>query len=102
MKRCLNMAGNVPQIADVGNRKENFNNMKTMTDKNLSTADNSGNVLLMAVRLAEDVIKTLDVKSRAGCIDRSWKGHTNGNGTEIGKDIERVIKKAKRLLANCH
>lgn len=72
--------------------------------KNKSTkvelAANDGNTMLSAVCLAERVIKVLDVKARAGCNNPSWVGYSNGNGTEIGVDIERLIKHAKRLLAN--
>ena len=60
----------------------------------------SSNGMLAEVRLAKTVIKVLDVKARAGCNDPSWVGYSNGNGTEIGVDIERLIEQAKRLLAN--
>lgn len=48
--------------------------------------------------LAKNVIKILDKKGRAGCINKSWEGYCNGNGTEIGTDIERLIRQAKRIL----
>lgn len=54
--------------------------------------------LVDGVRLAQTVIKVLDVKARAGCKEQSWIGYSNGNGTEIGVDIERLIKQAKRCL----
>lgn len=57
-------------------------------------------VIVTEVPLAKTVIKVLDTKARAGCDDSSWVGYSNGNGTEIGVDIERLIKQAKRLLAN--
>ena len=47
--------------------------------------------------LCKSIIQTLDVKGRAGCINPSWEGFQNGNGTEVGKDIETLIRKAKRL-----
>ena len=62
---------------------------------------NDANRLLAAVRLAETVIKVMDKKGKAGCNDPTWIGFQNGNGTEIGVDIERMIKQAKRFLANC-
>lgn len=50
--------------------------------------------------LAQSVIDILDVKCRKGCDEnhKKWDGFQNGNGTECGKDIERLIKKAKREL----
>lgn len=47
--------------------------------------------------LAKSVIEVLDIKARAGSTEPSWLGFQNGNGTEIGKEIEALIRKAKRL-----
>jgi hypothetical protein len=50
--------------------------------------------------LSNKVINILDVKAKSGLNKdhNKWDGFTNGNGTEVGKDIESLIKKAKRLL----
>ena len=58
--------------------------------------------LLAGVSLAEKVIQVLDKKCRNGCnVEHdTWDGFQNGNGTECGADIERLIKQAKRLLKN--
>jgi hypothetical protein len=56
---------------------------------------------LAAVRLAETIIKVMDKNGKAGCREPTWIGIQNGNGREIGNDIERMIKQAKRFLANC-
>lgn len=50
------------------------------------------------ITLAETIVKILDKKARAGCSNPSWEGYQNGNGTEVGKDIEKLIRKAKRIL----
>lgn len=60
--------------------------------------DTESKQLLAAVRLAETVIKVMDIKGRAGLSDPTWVGFENGNGTEIGKDIEKMIRQAKRFL----
>jgi len=73
---------------------------KTSTTDKATNKNMASNLLLAEVRLAQTVIKVLDVKARAGCDNPSWIGYSNGNGTEIGVDIERLIKQAKRLLAN--
>ena len=57
-------------------------------------------IIAVNVRLAETVINVMDKKGKAGCKDPTWIGFQNGNGTEIGVDIERLIKQAKRFLAN--
>lgn len=51
-------------------------------------------------KLAEMVIKILDIKANKGCEVKKWEGFTNGNREEIGKDIDKIIKLAKRILKN--
>lgn len=55
-----------------------------------------------SIKLAKKVIDILDKKCRNGCTSEhyTWIGFQNGNGTECGKDIERLIKQAKKLLKN--
>lgn len=36
------------------------------------------------------------VKSLRGCEVKNWVGFQNGNGTDVGQDIERLIKRAER------
>lgn len=52
------------------------------------------------INLAESIVKILDVKCRKGNNEenKSWIGFQNGNGTECGKDIEKLIKQAKKIL----
>ena len=51
-----------------------------------------------ANKIIDNLILLLDVKARAGCNDKntSWVGIQNGDGVEIGIDIEKIIKKAKK------
>lgn len=55
---------------------------------------------LAAIKLAEMVVQVLDKKCRNGCSPKNykWDGFQNGNGTECGVDIERLISKAKKFL----
>ena len=71
-------------------------------DKIKNASPHGSNTMLAAVRLAEKVIEILDKKCRNGCTGEhyTWEGFQNGNGTECGVDIERLIKQAKRLLKN--
>ena len=51
------------------------------------------------VKFCNRVIEVLDKKARNGCYgDPSWIGFQNGNGTEVGKDIEALIKRAKQIV----
>lgn len=46
--------------------------------------------------LSAALIMVLKIKALRGCILKSWLGFQNGNGTDIGKDIERLIKRAEK------
>ncbi len=46
--------------------------------------------------LSSTLIQVLKVKSLRGCEVKNWSGFQNGNGTDVGQDIERLIKKAER------
>ena len=46
--------------------------------------------------LACRLIQVLKVKSLRGCEVKNWVGFQNGNGTDVGQDIERLIKRAER------
>lgn len=53
-----------------------------------------------AVKLLESIIYILDVKSLEGCTDKNWFGFQNGNGVEVGKDINNLIVKSKEFIYN--
>ncbi len=46
--------------------------------------------------LSSALIQVLKVKSLRGCEVKNWLGFQNGNGTDVGQDIERLIKRAER------
>ncbi len=47
--------------------------------------------------LSSGVIMVLKNKALRGCDEKSWIGFQNGNGTEVGKDVERLIKIAEKI-----
>jgi hypothetical protein len=49
--------------------------------------------------LAHEVVRVLDRRCKAGVTSPSWVGFENGNGIEVGREIERLIRRAKRILA---
>lgn len=53
-----------------------------------------------AEQLANEIIRVLDVKARRGVRkpEETWTGFENGEGIEIGRDIERLIKRAKAVI----
>ena len=50
------------------------------------------------ISLALTIVEVLDKRARAGGLNPSWQGFQNGNGVEVGQDIDRLICKAKRIL----
>lgn len=56
--------------------------------------------MMSAEQLANEIIRVLDVKARRGVRqpEETWVGFENGEGVEIGRDIERLIKKAKAVI----
>ena len=53
-----------------------------------------------AEQLANEIIRVLDVKARQGVRkpEETWTGFENREGVEVGRDIERLIKKAKSVI----
>lgn len=47
---------------------------------------------------AKEVIRILDKKANRGCSQQSWEGFENGNGEEIGTHIDKLIRKAKKIV----
>ena len=47
------------------------------------------------IKLAKLVVSILDKKAHKGCAVKSWVGFENGNGEEIGTDIDRIVNEAK-------
>ena len=46
----------------------------------------------------KECIDILDVKCAYGCENKTWKGFQNGNGEDIGIEIDRFIKESKQLI----
>ena len=50
------------------------------------------------ITLAGQIVEVLDKRCKAGCSNPDWTGYENGNGSEVGSEIERLIRRAKRIL----
>jgi hypothetical protein len=48
--------------------------------------------------LLEDGIELLNVKCHKGCEIKNWNDFENGNGQSVGMDIEKFIKRSKKLI----
>ena len=46
----------------------------------------------------KECIDILDVKCTDGCINKTWIDFQNGNGEDIGIEIDRFIKETKQLI----
>ena len=45
-----------------------------------------------------EIIYILDVKCTEGCTEKTWKDFQNGNGEDVGLEIDKFIKEAKKLI----
>ena len=45
-----------------------------------------------------EIIVILDYKCTEGCIDKTWKDFQNGNGEDIGLEIDKFISETKQLM----
>ena len=45
-----------------------------------------------------EIVNILDVKCADGCENKTWKGFQNGNGEDVGLEIDKFIKEAKQLI----
>ena len=52
-------------------------------------------------KLANKVVAILDIKANIGSETPYWRGFENGEGQEIGNEIDMLIKHAKRILKTC-
>ncbi|WP_020604006.1 hypothetical protein [Spirosoma spitsbergense] len=50
------------------------------------------------ISLALIVVEVLDRRAKAGSHKPPWQDFQNGNGVNIGIDVERLIQKAQRIL----
>ena len=46
-----------------------------------------------------EIVNILDVKCADGCENKTWKGFQNGNGEDVGLEIDKFIKEAKKLIS---
>lgn len=49
-------------------------------------------------KFAGRVYSLLGVKALTGCMDAKWAGLCNGNGTEVGGDIDALVVAAQKLV----
>ena len=51
----------------------------------------------MLEKLSE-IVNILDIKCTDGCVNKTWGDFQNGNGEDIGIEIDRFIKESKQLI----
>ena len=52
----------------------------------------------MLEKLSE-IVNILDIKCTDGCINKTWIDFQNGNGEDVGLEIDKFIKEAKQLIS---
>ena len=51
----------------------------------------------MLEKLSE-IVNILDIKCTDGCVNKTWGDFQNGNGEDVGLEIDKFIKEAKQLI----
>ena len=52
------------------------------------------------VKLAKSIVRVLEKRCLAGCLPqyKNWDGFQNGNGEDVGGEIEALILRAKKII----
>ena len=66
--------------------------------EDLANAKLASKALEMLEKLVE-IVNILDVKCADGCENKTWKDFQNGNGEDVGLEIDKFIKEAKQLIS---
>ena len=51
----------------------------------------------MLEKLSE-IVNILDIKCTDGCVNKTWVDFQNGNGEDVGLEIDKFIKDTKQLI----
>ena len=51
----------------------------------------------MLEKLSE-IVNILDIKCTDGCVNKTWGDFQNGNGEDVGLEIDKFIKDTKQLI----
>ena len=51
----------------------------------------------MLEKLSE-IVNILDIKCTDGCVNKTWRDFQNGNGEDVGLEIDKFIKATKQLI----
>ena len=46
----------------------------------------------------KECIYILDIKCTDGCVNKTWRDFQNGNGEDVGLEIDKFIKDTKQLI----
>ena len=45
-----------------------------------------------------EIVNILDIKCTDGCVNKTWGDFQNGNGEDVGLEIDKFIKDTKQLI----
>ena len=51
----------------------------------------------MLEKLSE-IVNILDIKCTDGCVNKTWRDFQNGNGEDVGLEIDKFIKDTEQLI----
>ena len=85
-----------------------FNNgeiikVSNINDKDEATEETKANALLISrapemLEKLSEIVNILDIKCTDGCVNKTWGDFQNGNGEDVGLEIDKFIKDTKQLI----
>ena len=70
---------------------------------NMSREEMEANALLISkapemLEKLSEIVNILDIKCTDGCVNKTWGDFQNGNGEDVGLEIDKFIKDTKQLI----
>ena len=85
-----------------------FNNgeiikVSNINDNDEATEETKYNALLISrapemLEKLSEIVNILDIKCTDGCVNKTWGDFQNGNGEDVGLEIDKFIKDTEQLI----
>ena len=89
-------------IDEYGNHIVKWSNTGNGSHK-LTIKESHANGLLISkapemLEKLSEIVNILDIKCTDGCVNKTWGDFQNGNGEDVGLEIDKFIKDTKQLI----
>ena len=71
--------------------------------KRIEDVEGKANALLISkapemLEKLSEIVNILDIKCTDGCVNKTWGDFQNGNGEDVGLEIDKFIKDTEQLI----